>query len=153
MTRHSIRSLALTVATCIFFLSGCSQAGPDYGSLNLSSGHGKIALDGEPLPEALVLFEADDQTYSFALTDNGGHYELMFNSEKPGVTKGPKTVRIWSARGIPGMAEAGSSEDEGDPDAKPDETEKVPPRYNVQSELSVTVQKDAEQFDFDLQSR
>lgn len=131
-------------------LAGCGQSGPDYGSLDLSSVNGTVTLDGQPLIGALVLFEADDLTYSYALTDDSGKYELMFNSEKAGVTKGSKTVRIWSSRGIPGMAEAGSSGEEEDPDVKPDKSEKVPSKYNEQSELTVTVSDSSETFDFEL---
>lgn len=140
----SLSALSLAV------LAGCGQAGPDYGSLDLCAAKGTVTLDGKPLPKALVLFEAEDQTYSYALTDDAGNYSLMFNSEKSGVTKGNKTVRIWSSKGIPGMAEAGGSVEEEDPDVKPDKAEKVPPKYNQNSELTVTVEKSSEVFDFEL---
>ncbi len=150
MNNRSIRAARVVLAASFLVLGGCGRAGPDYGSLDLSSVHGTVTLNGEPLAEALVLFEADDQTFSYALTDGRGHYELMFNSEKQGVTKGNKTVRIWSSRGIPGMGEAGSAGEEEDPDVTPTKPEKVPAKYNDQSELEVTVAISSHNFDFDL---
>ena len=153
MTRYPILWLVFVATSFAPLLPGCGQAGPDYGSLDLASVHGKVTLGGEPLPEALVLFEADDRTFSYALTDGKGRYELMFNSEKSGVTKGAKTVRIWSSRGIPGMAEAQGGGEGEDPDARRRKTEKVAPRYNQKSKLTATVVEDSEEFDFDLESR
>lgn len=154
----TIRTMNHFVSRCAWALSisvfaslvGCGQAGPDYGSLDLSSAGGTVTLGGQPLANALVLFEADDLTYSYALTDDSGRYKLMFNSEKAGVTKGSKTVRIWSSRGIPGMAEAGGSVEEEDPDAKRKKAEKVPAKYNEKSELTVMVTDSSKKFDFDL---
>jgi len=48
------------------------------------------------------------------------------------------------------MAEAGSAGEEEDPDAPPTKPEKVPAKYNEQSELEVTVEKSSHDFDFDL---
>ena len=67
------------------------------------------------------------------------------------------TVRIWSSRGVPGAAEAGGGGD--DPDGVKDEAgavpaaaERVPAKYNAQSELTATVQNASETIDFDLRS-
>ncbi len=151
MRSHRIAFAASVFSLSLILLAGCGQSGPDYGSLNLSDVSGTVTLDGKPLAKALVLFEADDQTFSCGLTDDSGNYSLMFNSEQSGITKGPKTVRIWSSRGIPGASEAGSAgEEEGDPDAPVDKDEKVPVKYNEQSELKRTVEKDTETFDFEL---
>jgi hypothetical protein len=153
MSRYAILWVTFGATSLAPLLPGCGRTGPDYGSLNLSSASGKVTLGGEPLSEALVLFEAGDRTFSYALTDGKGRYELMFNSEKSGVTKGAKTVRIWSSRGIPGMAEAGGGSEKGPPEAKSPKIEKVPARYNAKSELTVTVDEDSEEFDFDLETR
>jgi hypothetical protein len=125
---------------------------PDYSSLDLSDVQGRVTIDGQSLAGALVLFEAQDRSFSYALTDDRGDYRLMFNSEAPGVSKGLKTVRIWTSRGIPGLEEAGSAaEDEAD--APTEQPERVPARYNVRSILTVTVGDDSREFDFDLDSQ
>ena len=146
MKRDTILFFAL--ATCILVVSGCGQAGPDYGSLGLSKVHGTITLDGQPLSGGRVRFQAEDGTYSYGVTDADGHYEMMFNSEQAGVLKGPKTVRIWSSGG--GSKDA-DEEVEG-LDVKPRQGEKVPPRYNKKSELTVNVENASEEFNFDLKS-
>ena len=81
------------------------------------------------------------------------------NSQQAGALKGSKTVRIWSSRGVPGVAEAGSGGEGDDPDGVKDEAgavpaaaERVPAKYNAQSELTATVQNASETIDFDLQS-
>lgn len=158
-----VTCLALAIATLAF--AGCGAATPDYGSLDLCNAGGKIILDGTPLEKALVLFEAEDKTYSFGVTDASGQYRLMFNSRQPGVLKGTKTVRIWSSRGIPGAAEAGATEGGGkagegdDPDGVGDDgrvapaaAERVPAKYNVKSELTAVVESDGQTFDFELRS-
>jgi hypothetical protein len=161
-TRTKSRSTLLLVVVAAL-VCGCGQAGPDYGSLGLCSVQGTVTLDGTPLEKALVLFEAADETFSYGLTDGSGHYELMFNSRQLGAMKGGKIVRIWSSRGIPGASEAGSGEEGAEPDeatdgteegaaAKPVEAERVPAKYNRQSELTATVEKESETFDFDLRS-
>jgi hypothetical protein len=133
-------------------LSGCGTPQPDYGSLDLSTVTGKVTLNGEPLAGGLVIFEAGDLTFSYATTDGRGRYRLMFNSQRPGVTKGRKTVRIWSSRRAPGLAEAEGAEDEAHADRPARTSERVPPRYNDRSELTVTVERARETFDFALRS-
>lgn len=150
MNNRLIRVPRIVLAAWLLAVAGCGQSGPDYDGLDLSSVHGTVTLDGEPLAGALVVFEAEDRTFSYALTDGRGNYELMFNSEKRGVTKGNKIVRIWSSRGIPGRGQAGIAGEGEDPDAAPDRPEKVPAKYNEQSELEVTVAISSHKFDFGL---
>ena len=153
------RLAALLLGVVAAVLCGCGQTGPDYGSLGLCSVQGTVTLDGTPLEKALVLFEAADETFSYGLTDGSGHYELMFNSQEAGALKGSKTVRIWTSRGVPGAAEAGGGGEGDDPDGVKDEAgavpaaaERVPAKYNAQSELTATVQNASETIDFDLRS-
>ncbi len=150
MIRKTLFLFALP--TCILVVFGCGPSGPDYGSLDLSEVHGTITLDGQPLSGAIVHFESEDETFSDATSDANGRYEMMFNSEQPGVLKGRKIVRIWSSRKSAGESEGGE-EEEGDPDSRQFRVEMVPAQYNVKSTLTTTVEKDAEEFNFDLKSR
>ena len=148
MQKLSVQRRILIIAALLPATSGCGRSGPDYAALDLAAVHGRVTLDGTCLENALVLFESDDGAFSFALTDRRGDYQMMFNSEKPGVTKGTKTVRIWSSRAVPGMSEATGGAN-GLGRARP---ERVPARYNDRSELEAKVENDAEQFDFDLKT-
>ena len=54
-------------------LAGCSHPlATDYSKLGLVDVSGRVTLDGDPLAGATVLFEADDQTYSYGRTDASG---------------------------------------------------------------------------------
>jgi hypothetical protein len=145
------RTFFMTLGAAVWALLECGCGGPpkpDYSSLDLCDAHGRVTLDGDPLSGALVLFEAQDLSFSYALTDDSGRFQLMYNSEKTGVSKGPKTVRIWSSRGIPGLDEAGELGEE----TWKNRPERVPARYNVDSELTVSVGESSHEFDFQLES-
>ncbi len=143
----------ISVASLLALLLACGCEGPpqpDYSSLGLAEVAGVVTLDDAPLAGALVVFEAADKTFSYGQTDDSGRYHLMFNSEKSGVTRGPKTVRIWSSLPVPGAEELEADGDEST--ARTDEPEQVPARYNVRSTLTATVDEDSQTLDFDLQS-
>ncbi|RMF99796.1 MAG: carboxypeptidase regulatory-like domain-containing protein [Planctomycetota bacterium] len=126
---------------------GCTQTEPDYSRLDLVPVHGTVTLAGKPLPDALVVFEAEDRTFSWGITDEAGKYSLMFNSDVAGVTKGKKTVRIWTSAGDVQGEGAGFEED---PDAKSRRPELIAAKYNRDSTLVVTVDETSSKFDFDL---
>lgn len=130
-------------------LPGCG--GPlatDYSGLNLVEVSGRVTLDDDPLPGAMVIFESEDQTYSYGRTDDSGRYELMFNSEKSGVRPGPKIVRITTG---PAGEESGIEPDEGEESPAPPPMT-IPARYNTRSELTAEVSAERRRFDFDLRS-
>lgn len=129
--------LALMIA------SGCSQDG--YAELGLVPVSGTVALDGQPLANAKVVFESDDKRTAIGTTDSAGKYSLMYDSQTPGTTPGPKTVRITLAD----VEVEGGGTAEGAAAAK----ESIPPRYNKQSELKADVAAGKTQFDFQLTSK
>ncbi|MDD3470395.1 MAG: carboxypeptidase-like regulatory domain-containing protein [Thermoguttaceae bacterium] len=140
---HS-RWWALTV---LFFIMGCNDPYSmiQYEGLELAQVSGVITLDGQPLPMAQILFEDNDRTYSYGLTDADGRYTLQLNTVKQGVTPGRKTIRITTSRGGPEFTMLNES-------FQPSE-EMVPVQYNVQSKESVEVLPNQPQvFDFDLKS-
>lgn len=88
--------LISTIVVMVYLLGGCDHTSQitDYSSLGLVSVCGHVFLDDFPLAAVEVIFESEDQTWSYATTDSVGWYELQFNSEQHGVLPGPKTVRI-----------------------------------------------------------
>jgi hypothetical protein len=131
-------------------LIGCG--GPEIERVALVRAGGTVTLDGRPLQNAVVVFEAPSGAFSFAKTDARGHYTLRFDSREFGVTPGRKTVRISTNRRIYGL----DSHDEGSPDDRaggafpPQPREQVPERYNARSELSTEVTRDQTVYDFHL---
>jgi hypothetical protein len=93
----------------------------------LSSVKGKVTLDGEPLVDAFVEFTPQVQGGSMAYgrTDARGEYYLMFSLNKKGAMPGENLVRITTAD-VGDMGQANSAE-------------RVPGRYNRNSELRVEV--------------
>ena len=143
---------------CLLFTAGCGGVAPtaDYSKVTLLSVSGSVTLDGNPLPAAVVTFDAEDGQFSYGLTDSNGKFSLQFDSAKNGVTPGKKTVRISTTRKILGLntkEEGGSEEVGGEGEsakASAHPTELVPTRYNKKSELSVEVSFGKTHFDFPL---
>ncbi len=134
--------------------AGCYRSAPYRTTGVLVAAYGTVTLDGEPLEDAVVLFQAGDGSFSYAQTDDEGYYELQFDSQEMGVTPGTKRVRISMNRRIKGL----NSTDEGGPEDRAGGSypnpppERVPERYNTQSELQVEVLPSRKRYDFDLRS-
>ena len=131
MHRAFAGSLAL-----VALLAGCAPDGPE-----LATVAGTVRLDGQPLEEATVTFiPSKGGRPSAARTDPEGRYELVYTRDRNGALLGEHTVRISTFR-------------KGDPeqDIAP-VLERVPVKYNIQSELKKTVEPNGNVFDFDLTS-
>jgi len=147
----------MSVLFALPVLNGCSTApSANYDSIDLVQVSGDVQLDGQPLPNAVVTFEAEDGQFSYGLTDGSGHYTLQFDSEVDGVRPGQKTVRISTTRKILGLNtedEAGETPaDEGRPASDAPAGERVPAQYNSESTLVANVTPDQTTFDFELKS-
>ena len=103
-------------------------------------------MDGKPLANASISFVSDDDSESipaFGQTDENGYYELAQDAIKIGANAASYKVRIWTG------VEAKTDVDPPIP-AVP---ERVPMRYNTQTELVATVVPGEDNvFNFDLQS-
>jgi hypothetical protein len=131
------------VACGVFAIAGCG--GDGYSELGLVPVSGTVTLDGQPLAGAKVSFEGDDKRVAIGTTDAAGRYTLMYDSQTPGATPGPKVVRITTADA---EAEGGGAA-EGAAPVK----ETIPARYNTQSELTADVSAGKTTFDFVLKSK
>ncbi len=143
---------------CLLLTTGCGGVAPapNYSKLTLLSVSGSVTLDGQPLPNAVVTFDAEDGQFSYGLTNSNGKFSLQLDSVKSGVTPGKKTVRISTTRKILGLntQEEGGGEESGDEGesskANTPAKELVPTRYNKKSELSIEVSSGKTTFDFSL---
>jgi hypothetical protein len=134
---------SLLLLPILLLLAGCQPDG--YAELGLVAVAGKVTLDGQPLANANVIFESADKRTSSGVTDSAGSYSLKYDSETPGVTPGPKTVRITTAN----VGAEGGGAAEG---AAPTGQERIPAKYNRQSELKADVSASNKTFNFDLKS-
>jgi len=119
-----------SLACCVLAGCGTSKKPP------LGNVEGTVALDGVPLPGALVVFTPDGPGRSAtAVTDTAGHYALTFLRDIAGANVGSHTVRITTA-----------GEDRRS-------KEILPARYHVKTDLVATVEPGSNTVDFALQSR
>ena len=97
-------------------------------------------MDGAPLAGALVEFVPSDGqgSSSYGTTDDRGRYQMHFSRERSGAWLGESTVRISTADVL---------DIQGEEQIVP---ERVPARYNLESELVRRVEPKANQFDFEL---
>jgi hypothetical protein len=112
-------------------LAGCGRSGPELAPVS-----GRVTLNGQPLAAADVIFQPDAmKSPSYGRTASDGRYMLAYKRGVLGALVGPHTVRIAEVTEITGGPQ------------------RVPPRYNTESELRVEVEADQDNvFDFDLTS-
>ena len=161
---RSIQCLFLSGLTIICFAGCDTSPGIDYSKVELVSVSGKVTLDGNPVPYAVVTFESvDTVSFSGGVADESGYYELRFDTNKMGVPPGKKLVQIGTARKILGISsdsEAGDAAAEESGDGEPGDdlreqasrVEAVPECYHKDSKLFVTVDDSSSVFNFDLKS-
>ncbi|MFH1267628.1 MAG: carboxypeptidase regulatory-like domain-containing protein [Planctomycetota bacterium] len=134
----SSRTALILASLCVSSLAaGCADGGPKLGQVS-----GTVTLDGQPLAPAKVEFQPQEAggSPSYGTTDESGRYELTFSLDRPGAMIGKHLVRITTYRQL-------SSQDPGGPGELP---ERVPPKYNANSELIREVESGHNSFDFQL---
>ncbi|MFH5803609.1 carboxypeptidase regulatory-like domain-containing protein [Alienimonas sp. DA493] len=139
---HLLSRFSLLTACAVVLAAGCDRPSADYDGLQLADVSGVVTIDGEPLPGAVVRFyKAGDRVrYAYGETDAEGRYSLRYNSEAEGVSPGKKDVVISTALSGPEVQRKAGPE-------------RVPARYNRDTELTRTVERDGSHtFDFALTS-
>ena len=106
---------------------------------------GNATLDGDPLVDATISFVPHDdaQLGASVRTDLDGNYSAEISEDRPGLAIGKYTVSI-------------STYDEGDLEADPPlppVRERVPSKYNYDSQLVVDVLGENNVFNFELDGK
>ena len=112
---------------------GCED-GPPLGKVS-----GVLSLEGEPIEKATITFTHVNGRTAFARTDADGFYELNFSDGRAGAMLGENAISMETGR-------AGSDE-QGNFVEYP---ETLPPKYNVESEITRTVEPGEQVFNFEL---
>jgi hypothetical protein len=127
----------------LFCLVAALLIGGCGGRSDLGEVSGTVTLEGEPLANARIVFQPQSQgSASFGMTDEQGKYTLQYSDEDMGAAIGTHTVSI-STFVVP------------DPDAdEPAEAreERVPAKYNVDSELTAEVTAGSNTINFELEA-
>jgi hypothetical protein len=118
-----------TVGLTLLFvaLAGCGSDGPQMAPVR-----GRVTLDGQPLPEASVVFQAPGTAPSGGYTDKSGNYELIYKRGVKGALIGMHRVTILE-----------NTQRTLGP-------QRVPARYNHQSELEREVKPGDNEINFEL---
>ncbi|QDT41811.1 hypothetical protein Pan241w_18790 [Gimesia alba] len=113
-------------------ISGCFGGGESLPEL--ANVTGTVTLDGSPLTGANVLFQPQQGKTAFAMTDENGKFELMYNQDTAGAVPGNYTVKVSKEK---------NPEEPGN--------NLVPPNYNENTTLKADVKSGEENdFQFDL---
>jgi hypothetical protein len=135
MTIRPTSSLFFAAAVALAVLAlvaGCGKSDrPPLGKVS-----GTVTLDGQPLPEALVLFTPDGPgRTSQGVTDASGRYSVTYLRDIVGANLGRHMVRITTAREETGAKEL------------------LPAKYHAKTTLSATVSPGDNVVDFALDSK
>lgn len=122
-----------------FLPLGCGQGDrPDLGQVE-----GKVTLDGKPLSGATVQFQPEQGRPSKGVTDESGHYELMYRPGVKGAVLGKHKVSISTYRE--------ANPDAEDASQKAEQKETIPENYNVNTTLTAEVKSGSnDPIDFNL---
>jgi hypothetical protein len=112
------------------------------GSPPLHEVTGRVTLDGKPLEAALVTYISDDDRREFFLarTDAEGRYRLQPDGRRAGALAGRYVVRVTTLQ---------EADTRSEPPV-PGIAERVPRRYNLESELRAEVDPGVNDRSFDL---
>ncbi len=105
--------------------AGCGKS----GGPQVAPVHGRVTLDGKPLPRGAVVFTVPGSSTSGGRTDENGNYELIFKRGVMGAPVGINQVTIT---------------------ADPRGTLQLPARYNEKSDLQREVKAGDNEFNFEL---
>jgi hypothetical protein len=124
----------ISVSLLVLVLAGCSSSDVPLGAVS-----GRVTLDDKPLPDALVRFIPEPGGRSSqGMTDADGRYTLDYSSRSEGALVGKAKVMITT----------GSLEDR-----VRRTNERVPKRYNDETELTADVKRGSNHLDFKLSSK
>src|SRR5262245_28331881 len=129
------RNLSLSAVCLLFLLGGCGGPGVKLGRVS-----GKVALAGQPLPDAVVMFApVNGGSPAIGRTSSDGSYTLVYSKKISGALVGEHTVTISTFQ-----------EPLDDPPT-PEVPEKVPFKYREGEDLpKVTVKSGSNTLDFNL---
>lgn len=131
MKRFSIRAASIAFVFGMAFVGCTNSTAPELGTVT-----GKVTLNGEPLPDATVVFQPESGRPSLAQTDSSGDYELMYTRTVRGALPGKHTVAIRTYR----------EDDNGAVITK----ETLPAIYHEKTTLTATVEPKSNVVDFNL---
>lgn len=124
------------VAICLTFC-GCDD-GPAVAPVT-----GTVTQDGEPLPFAMIEFQPDKGAPSYAESDENGHYEVVYQTDRKGALLGHHYVSVTTA----------GEKTDPETDTTYNVPESVPAKYNDPTELEFEVEPGKNVFDIKIEGK
>jgi len=121
------RRLSVGLILLQLAMAGCAESGPEVAPVR-----GRITLDGQPLPYTSIVFQPANMPPSGGYTDESGNYELIHKRGVKGALIGMNRVTI-----VQDIQRTGGPQ-------------RVPARYNEDSELEREVKPGDNEINFDL---
>lgn len=137
---HIVKKV-FNIAFSAVLLSMVSFVGCNSNS-GMSPVSGKVTLDGKPYANAQVRFVPAAGRPSIGMTNEEGVYRLVYIRDTLGAAPGEYKIDITTVHQ--------SSSDSGGGKEPP---ERIPPKYNVRTELKKTVEPGENVIDFELVSK
>ncbi len=126
-----VAAIAWTDRLLLMAAAGCGKASVS----DVAPVHGRVTLDGQPLPNTSVVFQMAGRSLSGGFTDEKGDYELIYKRGVKGAVVGMNQVTILEDT------------------QKTHAPQRVPPRYNQNSELQQEVKPGDNEINFDLMTK
>ena len=121
----------LTLMLLLIAASGCGKSSVS----DVAPVHGRVTLDGQPLPIRALSFQVAGRSLSGGFTDDNGNYELIYKRGVKGAIIGTNQVTILEDT------------------QRTNHPQRVPPRYNQNSELQIEVKPGDNEINFDLTTK
>lgn len=143
--RGTQKAPAFVLAWAVAVALSCSGCGSSVKT-DLGQVQGTVTLDGSPLANAQVVFSPDGGRPSTGVTDDAGKYTLTYIRDTKGAKIGKHSVRIES---VPPPSEPTAENPEGVGAF----VEKIPAKYNAETQLTAEVKPGENTCDFQLVSK
>jgi hypothetical protein len=140
-SKLSLPPYSFAIALSVLALGGCEKREP------YSSVHGKVTFQGQPVPNAVVMFEAlQGAIHVAADADESGAFEVRRSKDVPGLPLGDYRISVTPPPFYPGIGVPQSN-------AQPPPRNDIPMSYRdpTSSGLTLTVPDDSPiEFNIDL---
>jgi hypothetical protein len=123
--------LKVPLAFLLIAAAGCDKTSVS----DVAPVHGRVTLDGQPTPSTSVVFQVPGRSLSGGYTDEKGNYELIYKRGVKGAIVGMNQVIILEDT------------------QKTHAPQRIPPRYNQNSELQTEVKPGDNEINFDLTTK
>ncbi|MCH9653478.1 MAG: carboxypeptidase regulatory-like domain-containing protein [Planctomycetes bacterium] len=164
---------SFTLKFLLVTLTGCCIGCSGGSDIDLGQVKGVVSMDGQPLPDVVVVFKPEKGNPSSGVTDANGNYELVYIGKSKGAIIGSHKVSVTTkdttsaASTTDGDADLSKVDltdtqnvelkpaDENDksrPKSKKSK-EKIPAKYNTKTELKGDVVAGENVINFDLKSK